>query len=405
VSDVFVAVAGRWDPSLAIISLTEALKPETLGSGRAVVARPRATPDVPGPEGTMVAAAGLPVSLAVDAIRRRAYVVNHAGRTPPAIVAGVPHGHAGSVAVLDLEAALDPGNDRTLGAVQSFVETGTGGPVGCALTPDGRHLLVTSAEGLGTEDGGFRISVIDAPAARKLHDVRLAASGEPSRLSSPDPGFGRFPNPNGIAIAPSAGLVFTGNGGSNDVSVLRLADVLRGGDGAEIARIAVSSGPFGLALSPDETVLAVACREDARTGAEGRTVALIDVSRAALLAEVAVGSDFPGQAARPTCVAFAADGALYATCMRSGTVSRIEPAPGGGWRETGRVALRGIAGASAQPRGIAVTPDGRFVLACGGRRAGPGTSVLWVLEAGSLAARGRVTGVGDEAYLLAPFEL
>lgn len=402
-SGTFVAIAGRWDPSVAIVDLEVALQPENFGNGRAVRSRPRVTPDVLS-RGGMVPAAGLPVSIAVDTPRRRAFVVNHAGATPPDIVAGVPHGHPGSVAVLDLAAALDPAGDGTLAAVQDFIDTGTGGPVGCALTADGGHLLVTSAEGLGTEDGGFRVTVIDAIDGRKLHDCRLRAAGSPSPNPSPNENFGRFPDPNGIAVAAAAGLVFTGNGGTNDVSVLRLADVVSGGEGAEIARIAVSSGPFGLALSPDEALLAVACREDARTGAEGRTVALIDISGAARIAEVPVGSDFAGQASRPTAVAFGPDGRLYATCATAGTVSRLEASPRG-WRETARVALRGAGGAPARPRGIAATADGRFVLACGGPRRGPGTSLLWVLEAGSLAERGRVAGVGDEAYLLATFEL
>ncbi len=146
----------------------------------------------------------------------------------------------------------------------------------------------------------------------------------------------------------------------------------------------VSSGPFGLALSPRRGAArsSPAARMPAH-GAEGRTVALIDVSRATPIAEVPVGSDFAGQASRPTAVAFAPDGRLYVTCATAGTVSRIEASPRGGWRETARVALRGAGGAPARPRGIAVTADGRFVLACG--RTAPGSR-----EQPPVGARGRL---------------
>ncbi len=180
-SGTFVAVAGRWDPSVAIVDLEEALNPENFGTHHAVRSRPRVTPDVLS-GGRMVPAAGLPVSIAVDAARQRAFVVNHAGATPPDIVAGVPHGHPGNIAVLDLSTAADPAARRHARRRARLRRHRHRRPGRLRAHPGRPHLLVTSAEGLGTEDGGFRITVIDAVAGRKLHDCRLRADGIPARI-------------------------------------------------------------------------------------------------------------------------------------------------------------------------------------------------------------------------------
>jgi DNA-binding beta-propeller fold protein YncE len=263
-------------------------------------------------------------------------------------------------------------------------------------------MLVTSAEGEGSEDGGFLINVFSLPEGRLERGFPLRHEGNPSARPSPDAGFGGFPNPNGIAVtAAHGGLVFTANGGTDDVAVLRLQALLDGEPDAEIARVAVPSGPFGLALNAAGTLLAVANRESVRTGVEGNTVSIIDTGKHEIVATVLVGTDDPAIPSRPTGVAFSPDGSiLFVTCMRTGTLSCVhvaEALAGGraGWR---RVQLEA-------PRGVLVTPDGRFVVVTGGFRGEPRSGALWILDAETLAEMGRVSGVGNEPYFLEAFAI
>ena len=98
--------------------------------------------------------------------------------------------------------------------------------------------------------------------------------------SAPHASFGCFPDTNGVVLSPRrGGHLFTANGGSDDVSVINVTRALAGDAGAEVARIPVGVGPWGIAVSPDGGLVAVANRESARTGVEGNTVSLIDVER------------------------------------------------------------------------------------------------------------------------------
>lgn len=408
--DGHLLVCGRWDPHLTVVSLAGALDPANRGSDRAVVARLRVTPDVTGGDGMDRPACGLPVSVAASRDGGRLFVVNHAGAASEADTARMPHGHAGSVAILDLSAALDPRADGTLGAVSRIVGTGTHGPVGCTLTPDGAHLLVAAGEGNGTEDGGCSITVLRTKDGQVACNYPLAAEGVPSARPSPHVDFGRYPNPAGIVATPAhGGLVFTGNGGTDDVSVLSLAAMLEGRPGGEIGRVPVRHGPFGIALGPDDRLLAVANRESARTGIEGNTVSLIDVARAtedparAVVAEVLAGTDRSDEPTRPMSCAFAPDGALFTVCYRTGTLSRIDTAEALAGRrgEVQRVTLATPDGTPARPRGVCVSADGAFVAVSGGAKGVAGSSLLWLFDTASLELRGLVRGVGNEAYLVA----
>jgi DNA-binding beta-propeller fold protein YncE len=316
------------------------------------------------------------------------------------------------VTVLDLAKACDPGSDGTLAAVEAFVPTDTAGPVGCALTPDRRHLAVTSAEAPGREDGGRTVTLIDTETlavVRQIAQPLRRANAVPSPHAAPHQTFGAFPDSNGIAVsARHGGLLFTANGGTDDVSVIGLSAALAGGPNPEIARVAVEAGPFGIAVSPDGGLVAVASRESARTGIEGRTVSLIDVERAfrgeggAEVARVAVGADDADTPTRPFAVAFTPDGRrLVATAFRSNTVSIIDvEAALAGAGEAARLSLATPDGGPSRPRGIAVTTDGRYAAIVGAPKGAPRSSTLWIVRLESFEVAGLVTGVGNESYFL-----
>jgi DNA-binding beta-propeller fold protein YncE len=318
--------------------------------------------------------------------------------------------------VLDIAKALDPANNGTTNAIQDFIETGTAGPVGMALTPDRSHLVVSSAEAEGHEDGGRRITLIDTRSRRVARQiVQALANGRPdgarpSPHPAPHESFGQFPNANGVAVSPlDGGYILAGNGGTDDVSVISLDRALRGDAGAEVARVPVQTGPFGLAVSPDGRLAAIANRESARTGVEGNTISLIDIARAAAgnsgaeIARIRIGADRDEEATRPFAVAFTPDGArLVATCFRSNTVSlvNVKKALDGAPAEERRVHFAAPDGGPGRPRGLVMLPDGAHAAIIGGAKGAPGSSLVWIVDLETLTARACVTGVGNESYLL-----
>jgi len=413
-----ILVSGRWDNNVAVVDLKRALDPANDATSNAIINRVRVTPDldVDGDGVADTPASGQPVSIAIPRTGRYAYVVNHSGRATPAAAAAFQHGHPGIVTVLDLVAALDPANNGTTAAMADLIPTGMAGPVGIAMTPDDKFVLVTSAEAAEREDGGREVAVIDVTTRSVVRRIPLAvrtngsAAPEPSPHPGPHPTFGHFPDPNGVAVSPlGPGYAFTANGGTDDVSVIDLKRALTGDPCAEIARVPVETGPFGLAVSPDGRLLAAASRESARTGIEGRTISLIDIARAAAgradaeLARVPVGSDDTNAATRPFAVAFTRDGKhILATCFRSNTVSLvdIEKALAGLPAEVARLALEAPGGGPSRPRGVVMTPDGRHAAITGGAKTGSGSSLLFLVDVKTMALAGRVTAVGNESYLL-----
>jgi len=411
-------VSGRWDNTVAVVDLAEACDPANDGTPGAILSRIRVTPDIPDGAGGVVPASGQPVSIAIPPGSRHAYVINHSGQVPPAAAAAFQHGHPGLVAVVDLAKAVDPRHDRSLGAVEAFIPTETAGPVGCAASADGRELFVASAEAPGCEDGGERITMIDLAARRVVRQIPQRVPARPdgtrptcSREAGPNPDFGFYPCSNGIAIAPIGdGFLFTANGGTDDVSVIDLKAARAGSPDAEIVRIPVETGPFGIAVSPDASLAAVASRECARTGREGSTISLIDVpaaisgSAAAERARVRIGTDRSDEGTRPFAVAFTRDGAgVLATCFRSNTLSLVDVAAAlaGRSAERCRLTLTTPNGGPARPRGIVVTEDGRHAVITGGAKTGPGSSLIWILDIAAMQVVGTVTEVGNESYFLA----
>ena len=145
----------------------------------------------------------------------------------------------------------------------------------------------------------------------------------------------------------------------------------------------------------------MANRESAQTGVEGRTISLIDTARAAAggadaeRARVMVGTNNASVATRPFAVAFTRDGRhVVATCFRSNTVSLVdvEKALALQPAEVARLELPTPDGGPSRPRGVVITPDGRYATITGGAKTGPGSSMLFLVEVPSLT----LAGHGDQ---------
>jgi DNA-binding beta-propeller fold protein YncE len=286
--------------------------------------------------------------------------------------------------------------------------------VGCGITPDGGTLLVNCGEAAESEDGGDEVTAIDLSSRAVSRRIRLLENAShpaagPSRHDSPHPSFGRYPNPTGMAISPlHGGLVFVGNGGFSDVSVLDLKAALAGDAGCEINRVAIETGPFGMACSPDGRLVAAAARESMSEAYEGSTISLIDVSRAAAggrdaeAARIRVGSDDPAVRTRPFAVAFTPDGThVVATCFRSNTISLVNVADALAGRpaEALRLHPRAPGGVEPRPRGITMA-GGRYAAIIGGAKTGSRSSIVWLLDLKNGRIDATVTGVGNESYML-----
>jgi len=414
-------VSGRWDNTVLVIDLDKAMLPANDGTPNAIVNRVRVTPDIDA-KGTGSAdtpASGQPVNVVLSPDRRHAYVVNHSGAVTPDAAQKFQHGHAGTVTILDVAKTLDPANAGTLKAVEAIIPTDGFGPVGLAVTADGKYAFVSASEGDQLEDGGRTISIIDL-ATRKVTSQVTQAFGKPGFACPPNPiphdgpnmAFGCFTDSNALLISPKrGGLLFAANGGTDDVSVIDVAKALARDPGAEIARIPVAVGPWGMALSPDGSLVAVANRESARTGVEGNSVSILDVEKSAAgakdaeVARVLVGSNNPSAQTRPFGVAFTPDGArLLVSNFRSNNLSIVDVKKALGGElgaEVARIPLATPGGGPSRPRGIVVTPDGKYAAITGAARGAPASGVLWVLDLATNKVVGRVSGVGNETYLLA----
>jgi DNA-binding beta-propeller fold protein YncE len=208
------------------------------------------------------------------------------------------------------------------------------------------------------------------------------------------------------------GYLFTGNGGTDDVGVVDVQRFLTGSSDAEVHRIPVQTGPFGMAVSPDGKYVVSANRESQRTEIEGNTISIIDVQKAiakakdAEVARVLVGTNDPGVKSRPFAAAFIHGGKrVLVSNFRSNNLSvvDVEKAIKGEPAEVARIPLVSPKNLGpSRPRGIAVTADGRYAAITGApTKKGRGSSVVFVVDLDTLKVVGRVTGVGDEAYFLA----
>ncbi len=439
----YAFVTGRRDPRVIVIDIARAMDPANNFTQNAIVSRVRITPDVPSidPVRTDAKTVGIRMvpgqALANNIIippGGKAYVVDHAGLSRPEEVnSGMPHGYPGAVTILDVAKALNPANNDTTNAIDAIYPSGGGGPAGIVLTPDRQYIIVANSEGIGHEDGASEIGVINL-ATQQLQHVAMLARGNGGHVSqsaghscaemainpaliphdSPNPDWGCFADPNGMSYSPrGGGTLFTANEGTHDVSVINLAKLLAGAPDFEIFRVPVERGPWGIATSPDGTLVAVTNRDDDETDEAGRFISLIDVDKAiakspdAELRRIQVGTDDLKGEGRPFSLAFTPDGSkiLVANFIAANlSVVDVKQALAGNPKaEIARIPLpvpQG-SGTKSQPRAVAATADGKYAIVGGGQANNPGGGSVWVVDLEHGRIVGTVTGVGNEPYLLA----
>src|SRR5215471_13440971 len=325
--ETFILATGRRDPRIYAIDFNAALQPRNNNTPNAIVSRSKVHPDRL--DGTPV---GDPANIVLSEDDRTAYVVNHHGAVNNAEF--LQHGGRGSVSVMDVKKMISRRFDNTDRALDRNYDSGYFGAVGLLVLPE--LLLVSHSENWLTEDGSNRISLIDRKSGGRRGQIEMAL-GHPAHpcpdfpvpfvsptpppvvpFLAPDPQFGCWPNPEFLALGHGSDgkdYLFSGNAGTEDVSVMDFQQALAGVPVVEIApRIPVQTGPFGIKASPNGKFIAVTARESAQIDFEGNTISIIDVDKARLgmpgaeAARVRVGTDDPNGQARPFTVAWTPDG-------------------------------------------------------------------------------------------------
>jgi DNA-binding beta-propeller fold protein YncE len=436
----YILATGRRLPYLYVVSLDAALDPANDRTGKAIVSRSKVAPEAV--DGRLL---GDPANLVVSEDSRTVYVVNHHGAIDNA--AFRQHGGRGQIAVLDIDDLLSPRNDGTANALRRHMDSGGFGALGLVLLPE--MLVIANAENHLTEDGGNRITLVDRRTGSLRGSVELALGspgfpcpdypvpyvppyGPPRNLTvrAPAQGFGCFPNPNGLALGQASdgrAYVFSANGGTNDVSVIDLGRALRGDSGAEIGRIPMQMGPWGITATPSRRHIIVANGGSQRDGSAGNSISVIDVDRASRLrqgvgaqdagagraevARVLVGTDEPSEQTHPLIPSVRPDGReVVVPNVRANNVSIVDferALAGNRDAEVARIPLVRPDGQPARPKGSAMTSDGRYVVISGGPSAPPFSQELghlYVIDLRSRRVVATVTGVGHEPYGLAIVE-
>ncbi len=238
--------------------------------------------------------------------------------------------------------------------------------------------------------------------------------------------FGCWPNPEFLALGSGSDgrtYLFSGNAGTDDVSVMDLEQALRGVRVVEVApRVPVQTGPFGIKASPDGRLIAVTARESGVTGVEGNTISIIDVDLARLgapgaeVARVRVGTDDPLGETRPFTVAWTPSGREIIVANFSGNnVSIIDVALALAHDSRAEAARIPVIRSPdpdgmvrpGRPKGTAITSNGRFAVVSGGPRLppdAPPSGTVWIIDVRSRALVATVTGVGNDPYGLTLLE-
>ena len=211
--------------------------------------------------------------------------------------------------------------------------------------------------------------------------------------------------------------MFSANGGTDDVSVIDLARALEGDRLAEIARIPVQVGPWGITVTPDGRHIIAANRMSQREDRAGNMISIIDVERASAgdgggeVARILVGTDDPQEQTQPFIPSVTPDGReVIVPNFRADNVSivNLERALAGDpGAEVARIPLVRADGRPARPKGSAVSTDGRYVAISAGAAAQPFSDEsghVYVIDLRSRSVVGTVTGVGNGPYNLALVE-
>src|SRR6266700_2659001 len=415
--DAFILATGRRDPRIYAIDFRAALKRHNNNTPNAIVSRSK-----------------------VHADRRTAYVINHHGAVNNAEF--LQHGGRGSVSVMDVGRMLRPEFDNTDRALERNFDSGYFGAVGLVVLPE--LLLVSHSENWLTEDGSNRISLIDRSTGGRRGQIEMKL-GHPAHacpsfpvpfvsptpppvvpFEAPDPQFGCWPNPEFLALGRGSDgktYLFSGNAGTDDVSVMDLHQALAGVPVVEIApRIPVQTGPFGIKASPNGKFIAVTARESGQADFGGSTISIINVDRAragapgAEAARVRVGTDDPSGQTRPFTVAWTPDGRqIIVANFRANNVSIVDLRLALAHDPRAEVARIPVTRPAehdgtvlpGRPKGTAVTSDGRFAVVSGGPRldpAAPPSGTVWVIDLHARAVVATVTGVGNDPYGLTILE-
>lgn len=425
--EVFILATGRRLPYLYSISLEEALRPANNGTNNAILSRNKVALDRL--DGQLV---GDPANLIVSEDGTTVYVVNHHGAIDNAEF--TQHGGRGQIAVLDVDAALNPANDRTANALVRHMDSGAFGAVGVALLDD--MLVIANAENNLTEDGGNRITFVDRATGSLRHTVELAL-GRPAHscgdypvpysapygpprdraILSRDSSFGCFPNPNGLTIGTASDgnrFVVTANGGTDDVSIIDLQLALTGSTRSEIARVPLQIAPWGISATPDGRYVIVSNAGSQQIARSGNALSILDANRFkaypenAELVRLRVGSDDAAEQSHPFITSVTPDGStIVVPNYRADNVSLVDlnlalqENPNA---EFTRIALVREDGGPARPKGSAITRDGRYAVVSGGAGSQPysnETGYVYIIDLIDRRVVGTVTGVGNDPYNLA----
>ncbi len=358
----FILATGRRNPLIYAIDLQKALRPENQNTPNAIVSRSKTALDRL--DGKLL---GDPANIVISEDRKTAFVVNHHGAIDNDEF--LQHGGRGGIAVMDVKRMIDRKNFPSPAFPVPFV------------SPNGPP--------------------------------------SPVPLLSPNPGWGCFPDTNGIAVGHGAdgkSYLFAANGGTNDVSVVDLERALAGDKTSEILRIPTQIGPWGIAASPNRRWIVAANRESQQVAFEGNTISIIDVELArvrsleAEVVRVRVGTSDPKVQTRPFIPSFTPDGKeIVVPNFRSNNVSIVNfaRALAKDPEAVATIPLTRPADADgvvrpARPKGSAVTSDGRYAVISGGARTTfVPSGTVWVIDLHTRTVVGTVTGVGNDPYGLA----
>jgi YVTN family beta-propeller protein len=278
--------------------------------------------------------------------------------------------------------------------------------------------LSVSGNTPATEFGGHTVAILDHEQAMK--NPQAAILGTIDLGAVPDSKTGCLSNPNAIALSPDGKFIFVAEGGGRSVAVVDVAAR------SVLHRVEVGEGPWGMVLLPKGETLVVSNRERCPAGEkdpEGNTISFISVAKAiakdskAELRRIMVGSNDPAKPSRPFGLAASPDGRWVAVAnFRTNDISLVDVGKalaGQADAEAARVPLKRPDGQPARPRGVAFTPDGKYIVATGGpivraadKKIVPRSGTMWIIEAGltltdpAKAVVATVSGVGNEPYLV-----